>query len=154
IWSLVCSARAEAALRVVATIYPIADIVQQIGNGAVEVETLLPPGASPHTFEPTPAQMRSVADARLLVRVGAGLDDWTEKLLAARNPALAVLTLTEGVQLLGLTDEHAGGRGGDPHIWLDPVLVRDRVVPAISNGLTEAAPDRREQFAAGAAKLR
>jgi zinc transport system substrate-binding protein len=158
--SLAWSARAEAVVRLVATIFPIADLVQQIGGDAVEVVTLLPPGASPHTFEPTPAQMRDVAQARVFVRVGAGLDTWTEKLLAARNPNLAVLTLTDGVRLLSLTGEHAdehavaGGRGGDPHIWLDPVLVRDQVVPAISTALTQAAPDQHERFETGAAALR
>lgn len=146
-------------MRVVATIFPIADLVRQIGDDAVEVVTLLPPGASPHTFEPTPAQMRAVAEARVFVRVGAGLDSWTEKLLAARNPTLTVLTLTDGVQLLSLTGEHAdesaaGGHGGDPHIWLDPVLVRDQLVPAISRALTEVAPEQRAVFETGAAQLR
>src|SRR5512140_3951769 len=120
--SLAWSARAEAVVRVVATIFPIADLVRQIGGDAVDVITLLPPGASPHTFEPTPAQMREVAGARLFVRVGAGLDTWTEKLLAARSPGLTVLTLTDGVPLLSLTDAHSDGTpagGGDPHIWLD-----------------------------------
>jgi zinc transport system substrate-binding protein len=157
--SLLRSARAEAALHVVATIFPIADIVRQIGGDAVEVVTLLPPGASPHTFEPTPAQMRDIAGARVVVRVGAGLDDWTEKLLAERNPTLTVLTLTDGIRLLSLTDAHAdeaagGGHGGDPHIWLDPVLVRDQLVPAIRQALTEAAPEQHERFASGAAQLR
>jgi zinc transport system substrate-binding protein len=155
--SLAWSVRAEAVVRVVATIFPIADIVRQIGNDAVEVVTLLPPGASPHTFEPTPAQMREVAQARVFVRVGAGLDTWTEKLLAARNPTLTVLTLTDGVPLLSLTGEHAeepGGHGGDPHVWLDPVLVRDQLVPAISTALTQAAPEQHERFETGAAALR
>jgi zinc transport system substrate-binding protein len=156
--SLAWSASAEAAVRVVATIFPVADIIRQIGGDAVAVVTLLPPGASPHTFEPTPAQMRDIAGARVVVRVGAGVDDWTEKLLAARNPTLTVLTLTDGVRLLSLTDEHAdaaaaGGHGGDPHIWLDPMLVRDHLVPAISAALTEAAPEQRWVFEAGAAQL-
>ena len=157
--SLASSARAEAVVRVVATIFPIADIIRQIGDDAVEVVTLLPPGASPHTFEPTPAQMRAVAEARVFVRVGAGLDSWTEKLLAARNPTLSVLTLTDGIRLLSLTRDPtdasaAGGHGGDPHIWLDPVLVRDQLVPAISTALTEAAPEQRGAFESRAAAFR
>jgi zinc transport system substrate-binding protein len=160
LWSLLLNARVEAAVRVVATIFPVADMVRQIGRDAVEVITLLPPGASPHTFEPTSAQMREVAGARVFVRVGAGLDSWTEKLLAARNPTLTVLTLTDGVRLLSLTaaraDEPAasGGHGGDPHIWLDPLLVRDQLVPAISKVLIDAAPEQRALFEAAAAELR
>ena len=93
----------------------------------------------------------------MFVRVGAGLDTWTEKLLAARNLTLTVLTLTDGVPLLSLTGEHAeepGGHGGDPHVWLDPVLVRDQLVPAISTALTQAAPEQHERFETGAAALR
>jgi zinc transport system substrate-binding protein len=158
---LALSGRAAATVRVVATIYPIADIVRQIGGGAVEVVTLLPPGASPHTFEPTPAQMRQVAEARVFVRVGAGLDSWTDKLLAGRSPTLTVVTLSDGVPLLGLTHERehagapaAGASGGDPHIWLDPVLVRDQLVPAISAALAAVAPEQREVFDSGAARFR
>src|SRR5262245_9071809 len=57
LYSLTLASPAAATVRVVATIFPLADIVRQIGNGAVDVATLLPPGASPHSFEPTPAQM-------------------------------------------------------------------------------------------------
>jgi zinc transport system substrate-binding protein len=160
VWTLLGAVRAEAALRVVATIYPVADIIRQIGDSSVDVVTLLPPGASPHTFEPTPAQMRDVAEARVLVRVGAGLDDWTAKLLAARNPALTVVTLTDGIRLRALTDTlagepvAAGGHGGDPHVWLDPILVRDQLVPVISRALGDAAPERRQAFATGSDELR
>ena len=155
---------AWAKVRVVATIFPVADLVRQVGGEAVDVVTLLPPGASPHTFEPTPAQMREVAQARMFVRVGRGLDDWTDKLLAAGRADLAVVTLTEGLQLLpggddghghdghGGHDGHAG-HGGDPHVWLDPVLVRDHVVPKIVAQLTAVAPEERERVAAGAAAL-
>src|SRR5579862_2233781 len=157
-WSLGWSTRAEARVRVVATIFPIADLVHQIGNDAVEVVTLLPPGASPHTFEPTPAQMRQVAEAQVFVRVGAGLDTWTEKLLAARSPGLTVLTLSDGVPLLPLAATHAEGsgsdHGGDPHIWLDPLLVRDHLVPAIQGALAATAPQQRQVFDSGAVGLR
>jgi zinc transport system substrate-binding protein len=132
---------AAAAVSVVATIFPIADIVRQVGGPEVEVATLLPAGASPHTFEPAPAQIRQVAQAQLFVRVGGGLDDWTQPLLSAAQRPLRVVTLTDGVTLLPISDGHTGGSGGDPHIWLDPILVRDHVVPALAGALTQAAPD-------------
>src|SRR2546427_9382734 len=75
---------AAAPLKVVATIFPLADLVHQIGKEHVEVVTLLPSGASPHTFEPTPSQVRDLAHAEVFVCVGAGLDGWAAKLLAAR----------------------------------------------------------------------
>lgn len=142
---------AHATLRVVATIFPLADMVRQVGGDAVEVATLLPPGASPHTFEPTPAQIRDIVRARVFVQVGAGLDTWTEKLLAARGEGMTIVTVTDGLPLWGAGREHngehhAGARGGDPHVWLDPVLVRDHLVPAIVRGLSQADPQRRADF--------
>jgi len=151
------AAPAEAALRVVATIFPLTDIVRQIGRDAVEVVTLLPPGASPHTFEPTPAQMRDVAGARVFVRVGAGLDGWTAKLLAAASADLMVVTATDGIPLLGAGAGEAHGdaaASGDPHVWLDPLLVRDHLVPAIAAALGAAAPAQRAAFDAAAGECR
>jgi len=136
------SAPASARLAVVATIFPIADIARQVGGDAVDVVTLLPAGASPHTFEPSPAQIRDVAQARVFIRIGAGLDDWAAKLLAAATGA-TVVTLSDGVPLLN----------GDPHIWLDPVLMRDHAVPMIVRALSEADPGHHAAFEGAAAEF-
>jgi zinc transport system substrate-binding protein len=139
---LCCAAAASARVRVVATIFPIADVVQQIGEEDVEVVTLLPAGANPHSFEPSPTQIRALAQARVFVAVGAGLDGWAAKLLAAGSEALITVTLADGMPLLGGTEGH----GADPHVWLDPVLVRDYAVEKIAGALQQAAPERQADF--------
>ena len=144
---------AAAAVRVVATIFPVADMVRQVGRDAVDVVTLLPAGASPHTFEPTPAQIRVVADAAVFVEVGAGLDAWAAKLRAAHTGPMTVITLATGVPLLGATEGEGASHGGDPHVWLDPVLVRDHFVPAIANGLSQADPSHAAAFRAAAGEF-
>jgi zinc transport system substrate-binding protein len=146
---------AAATVPVVATIFPLADIVRQIGGEDVEVVTLLPAGASPHTFEPTPSQIRDVARARVFVRVGGGLDNWAAKLLDAHGGHVTVVTLTDGQKLLGNSDGRGGeARGLDPHVWLDPVLVRDHAVGVIVDALSQAAPERRAEFEARGAQFR
>ena len=152
LWCVTAAAPAIAAVRVVATIFPLADIVKQVGKDNVEVVTLLPPGASPHTFEPTPAQIRDVANADVCVRVG-GLDAWTAKLLAARGIGMTVVTLTEGLKLLASTDT-LDSHGLDPHVYLYPILVRDHAVRLIVDALDQAAPDLRPAFERGAAEFR
>lgn len=152
------SSAAVADVRVVATIFPVADLVRQIGGDAVQVTTLLPAGASPHTFEPAPEQVRAVARAAVFVEVGAGLDTWAEKLRAAKSGPLAVVTLTAGLPLLRAAPEHGdahGGTasGGDPHVWLDPILVRDHCVPVMLRALIQADPARQAQFQQGAGNL-
>lgn len=142
--------------RVVATIFPIADLAARLGGDAVDVETLLPPRASIHTWEASPAQIRSLNQARAFITVGGGLDTWLEE-MGADAPGLTTLRLTDGMTLRraeaghehGPThgDEPAGGqeRGeaeatGDPHVWLDPLLVRDEMVPRIRDLMTALVP--------------
>lgn len=153
VWVTALIQPAAAAVRVVATIFPVADMVRQVGRDAVDVVTLLPASASPHTFEPTPTQMRAVADAAVFVEVGAGLDTWSAKLRSAHAGPMIVITLATGVPLLGATEGEGASHGGDPHIWPDPVLVRDHFVPAIASGLSQADPSHAAAFRAAAGEF-
>jgi len=150
VWLVAMATPSDAKVHVVATIFPLSDMVRQIGLEHVEVTTLLPPGANPHTFEPTPAQIREVAAARVIVCIGAGLDTWATKLLAARNGSATVVTITDGLRLLGAQPEH-DAHGGDPHVWVDPVLMRDHAVPAIAAALGQVAPENLAEFGSAAA---
>jgi zinc transport system substrate-binding protein len=105
-------------LPVAASIAPLADFTHQVGGDHVQVITLVPPGASPHTFELSPSQVKQVAGARLLVLNGVGLEYWADKLIhSASNPELMVVDTSQGIEILG---GDAGEPGGNPHIWLDP----------------------------------
>jgi len=156
---------AAAPLRVTASIRPVALLVAEVGGGEVAVHTLLPPGASPHGYEPTPSQVRDLAGADLLVTVGAGLDPWAERLHRAVGRGVPILELAGHTRLLPapVGHPHEGeesdadadhGAGGDPHVWLDPLRVRDDLVPAIVRALSEAAPDRAPAFARGGEAFR
>jgi ABC-type Zn uptake system ZnuABC Zn-binding protein ZnuA len=147
---LATPAPSDAKVHVVATIFPLTDMVRQIGLEHVEVTTLLPPGANPHTFEPTPAQIREVAAAGVIVCIGAGLDAWATKLLAARSTPVRVVTITDKLRLLGAEHGH-DPPGGDPHVWVDPVLMRDHAVPAIAAALSQVDPEHRAAFGSAAA---
>ena len=105
-------------LLVAASIPPLADFARQVGGDHVNVVTLVPPGASPHTYELTPSQVEQVARARLLVLNGVGLEYWADKLIQATgNPKLIVVDTWQGIEIL---DGETGEPGGNPHIWLDP----------------------------------
>lgn len=144
-------------LTVVATIFPLGDFVKNVAGDKVEVVTLLRPGDSPHTYEPSSRDMKAVARATLLVVNGAGLDFWVEKLKSAASGNLVVvdtsLVLAEdGLLLSG--DEHedeADDHGGtNPHFWLDPVLAQKQV-EAIATALVEADPDNEDFYLDNAA---
>jgi zinc transport system substrate-binding protein len=143
---------------VVATILPLADFVRNVGGDKVEVTTLMSAGDSPHTWEPLPAQVKTIADARLIIINGAGLEFWMEKVVeAAANPDLltvdtSIFPAIEG-NLLTVNDDHAGEdsqHGVNPHIWLDPLLARKQV-EAIAQALVMVDPGNKEAYLENAA---
>ena len=124
---------------VVASIAPLGDFVRHVGGDRVKVEVLVPPGASPHTFEPTPAQVRRLATADLLVLNGVGLEFWAEKMVqSAANPNLRVVVTSEGLDIMQTVDE-VGKVGGNPHVWLDPINAALQVA-RIRDALIEVDP--------------
>ena len=141
-------------IKVVASIFPLADIVRQVAGDRAEVVLLLPAGASPHTFEPTPGQVSELGKASLFVQVGAGLELWADKLInAVGNSGLKRVTAAQGIALITGEEEHSGsdeheeetehghdhGKFGNPHIWLDPAIVLG-IVTKIEEALIEADP--------------
>lgn len=151
-WGCAPPARPEGPPLVVVTIFPVADLVRMVGGDAVRVETLLPPRASLHTWEATPAQIRSLEGAAAYVTVGGGLDVWLEG-LGAEAPGLHTLRITDGMELRPASEDHGHSHGeeegtGDPHVWLDPLLMRDHVLPRITGLLLRVAPESEEALRA------
>ncbi len=116
--SPVAAPREKGGLQVVVSIGPLGYFAQRVGGDRVQVHVLMGPGTSPHDFEPTPAQMRLLQQADILVLNGVGLEFWADKVVAsADNPDLEVVTTSEGLDILQAPD----GQGGNPHVWLDPI---------------------------------
>jgi len=126
-------------LSVVTSVQPLKWLVEQVGGEAVEARALVGPAQSPATYEPTPRQMASFAQARLYVRVGVPFEHaWLDRIVAAA-PGMSVLDLSDALELRPLepSDHHHGkGPGGpDPHVWTSPAnlvqmagALRDRLV--------------------------
>jgi manganese/iron transport system substrate-binding protein len=116
-------------LRVVATTSLVADVVQNVGGDRIALRTLMPLGADPHSFEPTPQDAAAVADAHVVFVNGVGLEAFLEPVLESAGQGVTVVPVSYGVELLQFT----GGRGhqgeeegedrhggADPHTWFDP----------------------------------
>jgi zinc transport system substrate-binding protein len=128
---------------VITSIYPIADMVQQVGNDYVEATFVLPAGASPHTFEPKPSLVKKISAARIFFMIGAGLEFWAEKFIDLAGPGLTTVVLSDGVSLIHIAGHHHGNEAehhptrlgvsnhdlsvANPHIWLDPVIAKSMV---------------------------
>lgn len=81
----------------VATIAPLGDLVRSVAGPGWTVRTVIPPGTSPHVFEPEPSDLRKLVDARLVVVAGAGYDDWMRRALAACASRARVLDAAESL---------------------------------------------------------
>jgi len=140
-------------IKVIASIVPIADFVTQIGGEQVEVTLLLPPGASPHIYEPTPKTISDIADAKIFVKIGAGLEFWAEKIIkASGNENLVVVTASSGIPLIHEPRAHSPS-GVDPHIWLDPTIA-SMIVTKIEKSLIEVDPLNAEFYMLNASVYR
>jgi ABC-type Zn uptake system ZnuABC Zn-binding protein ZnuA len=104
-----------------ATIAPLASLAAMVAGPEWDVRTVIPPGTSPHVFEPAPRDVRRFAPARLVVTVGAGYDDWAGRLVAAcaSGAVLHDAGRSVGVER-GDGGDHDGELGRDPHWWLSP----------------------------------
>jgi zinc transport system substrate-binding protein len=130
-------------LQVVATITPLAYFVREVGGDRISVEVLLPPGASPHTYELSPSQMRKISKADLIVMNGVGLELWMEKAFKEGIRGL-VVNASVGIEVLEKAG-HPDHPFGNPHIWLDPAKAALQV-RNIRDGLMKVDPGNRAEY--------
>jgi zinc/manganese transport system substrate-binding protein/manganese/iron transport system substrate-binding protein len=126
------SGAAEGSLKVVATTTVFADLLRNVAGDRAVVDSIIPPGAGPEDYEPKPDDARKLADADLIVSNGVGLDDFLDDLIAAAGKESAArLVLGDGLETITVEGEE------NPHFWLDPTIVAEHYIPAISAKLAE-----------------
>ncbi len=100
-------------IAVVTTFSTLNSFVEAVGGSHVTVHNLVPIGASPETYQPTPQDVATLADAQLLVENGTGIEVWLQHTIStASNPNVRVLILSDGLKHI----DH------NPHLWMDPFL--------------------------------
>jgi zinc transport system substrate-binding protein len=121
---------------VAVTILPQAGFVENIGGDKVEVVVMVPPGASPHTYEVTPGQMTKLSNAKMYAKVGSPVEfelAWMDKLIAV-NKSMLVVDCSRGIEFMTSADPDESGQ--DPHIWLSVKNARV-MVQNICDGLVQ-----------------
>ena len=140
------------ALDVVASTTFLADIAQNVAGDHFEVASLVPRGADPHAFEPTPSDLRDVATADLVIVNGAGLEGALLDTLENAGGDVTVVDASAG--LTSRTPQPGepalGDAETDPHFWLDPELVKTYVAN-IEDAFAAADPAGAPVYAANAA---
>ncbi|MDQ6779664.1 MAG: metal ABC transporter substrate-binding protein [Candidatus Eremiobacteraeota bacterium] len=128
---------------VVVTTSTIAALASSVAGSRIQIHTLVPLGASPETYEPTPRDIVMLERTDLLIENGAGLEAWLRKIIAsARSSHMSVLVLSTGLTVAASTNAPgAASPSGyaNPHLWLDPVFAQ-AYVRRISAALVRLDP--------------
>ena len=127
-------------VQVVATFSTLGSLVRAVGGPAVAVSDLVPVGASPEDYQPTPADIAKLRDADLLVENGLGMESWLDRTIRnAGTPHMQTLVLSDGLP----------AKDGNPHLWMDPVFAQ-RYVAKIAGALEKIDPAGRAGYQARA----
>lgn len=153
-------------VQVLASFYPLQYLAQEIGGDHVQVDNLTPPTAEPHDLELSPAQVREIGTADVVLYL-SGFQSAVDEGVEARAPEHAI-DAADHVDLVAYAagddgHEHAEGEDGeehghegnsaaDPHFWLDPTLLAQLAQP-VAEILSEIDPDNASDYEANAAAL-
>lgn len=157
-------------LQVVATTGIVADVVKQVGGDLIDLKILLPVGVDPHTFEPAPRDIATVADAHAVFANGAGLEAFLDEMLQNAGGNTPVVHLSEDIEFreIGeheheheeviedeihdeaesedtLTEEEHRHEDIDPHTWTSPANVIVWV-ENLNTALSSLDPDHASEF--------
>ena len=124
-------------IRVIVTILPQAEFVEKVGGEKVQISVMVPPGASPHTYEPTPKQLIEASEADIYFQVGSGVDFETAFMdkIVKLNSKMLVVNCSKGIEILDR----------DPHVWLSPRNAK-RMVRNIYDAFVQVDPKNKEYY--------
>jgi len=123
-----------AVLTVTVSVLPQKYFVERIGGDLVRVNVMVEPGASPHSYEPKPDQMRALSESAAYFSIGVEFEDaWLERIAASNDQMLMVDTIANIDRVEMVAHEHEDEDGEahdgeevelDPHVWTSPELVK------------------------------
>lgn len=135
--------RAAERLNVVVSFSILGDFVRNIGGDRVNLTTLVGANGDVHVYTPAPSDAKRIADAKLVIVNGLGLEGWLPRLVQSAGAAAQVVTASAGIAPLKL------GSDADPHAW-QSVPNAKIYVTNIANALAASEPADAEFFQAQA----
>ena len=144
-------------LRVMVSVPPLADLIRKVGGQEIHIDILVDKGQDPHTFSPSPVQMKALGKADILFTVDMPFEKTLIDKISDTNTGITVVDASAGIEKLGLEhhEEEEGETGGDheghdhdsdPHVWLAPYSIKVQL-ENIKNALAIAAPGKADFFA-------
>ena len=122
-------------LKVNVSILPQVYLLDKTGGERVEISLLVPPGKDPHSYSPTPGQIAKLVKSKILFLIGMPFEKALLPKIQNIAPKTAIIHTEQGIERLKIksrhdrddhepTENHHGEGTADPHIWLDPSLVK------------------------------
>lgn len=130
------------------SIQPLKFFVDRLSGETLEVNVMVPSGASPATYSPTTGQLEKLSDSGIYFRIGhLGYEQFFLHRLAELNPGMKVLNLSEEVKLIRGEPlehgDHVHEGGVDPHIWMSPAVMGN-LLPAMRDAIIGEYPELEE----------
>jgi zinc transport system substrate-binding protein len=137
-------------IKVIASFYPLYEFARNVGGERTEVTTFIPIGVEPHDWEPSPSDIQQLRTADVFIYNGASFEPFLNKeVFETELTDVISVEAANGIELIKTEeeDEHEGHEQEefDPHIWLDPILVKHQV-NMIKTALVEADPVEKEYY--------
>ena len=137
--ALAWPASAQTRLNMVASFSILGDVAREIGGERVQVKTLVGPNGDAHVYTPSPADAKTIADAKLVIVNGLGFEGWLPRLVKSSGGKATIITASDGIKLL------TNGREADPHAWQSVASVKI-YVGNVRDALATADPDGADTY--------
>lgn len=141
-------AMAQDKIKTVATFSILGDLVKNVGGDRVTVSTLVGPNGDAHVYAPTPADAKTLGEAKVVFVNGLGLEGWMTRLVKASATNAATVVATNGVKPRK-SEEEGHGHEADPHAW-QSIANAKIYVANIRDGLIAADPGGKAAYEANA----
>ncbi len=141
---LVYNGQASNRIKIITSIFPLAEFAKAVSGERGEVSLLIPPGAEIHTWQPRPSDIVRLSSANLFIFIGVNMEPWLDEMLKGiKNPDLRLLQASQELSLMrrksiDFQEEHEHEHKQaimDPHIWLDfayDQIIIDRIKTVLS----------------------
>jgi len=135
-------------IKAVTTMSILADMVKHVGGDRVEAENIIPIGAGPEDYQPTPADAQKIAAADIVFYNGHGLEEWlTDLFTSAAKPNQPQIAVSEGLQAVDVGS--ADFKEGNPHFWMSAANGA-KYVEKIRDGLIHIDPGGKDAYTSNA----
>jgi len=137
-------------LQVITSFRPFTLLVRPIGGDHLSITQILPPGADPHDYEPTPNDAVALKNGRIFFYAGPFLEPWAADLAESSNPDIKLVTFADAVSVPEydqMKNRYPGfpDMTRDPHLWLSPQLTR-YYVAHVARELSEIDPENATDY--------